>query len=70
MTEQPNKTGFFTALFSIMAAAFGVQKSKNMERDLNATNPVMYVIAALIFVACFIGVILVVVKLVVPDHLS
>lgn len=70
MTEQRNKTGFFTALFSIMAAAFGVQKRKNMERDLSATNPIVYVIAALIFVTCFIGVILLVVKLVTPVHLT
>lgn len=64
-----NKTGFFTALLSIMAGAFGVQKSKNMERDLNATNPVVYVVAALVFVCIFIASIALVVSLVVPDKL-
>jgi len=68
MTKQnKNKTGFFTALLSIMAAAFGVQKQKNMERDLEAPNPMVYVIAALVFVALFIGGILLVVNLVVPS---
>jgi uncharacterized membrane protein YidH (DUF202 family) len=68
--KQNNKTGFFTALLSIMAAAFGVQKSKNMERDLNATNPIVYVVAAIVFVAIFIAAIILVVSLVVPENLQ
>ena len=70
MDNNKNKVGFLTALLSIMAAAFGVQKSKNMERDLNATNPVVYVLAALVFVAIFIAAIAIVVSLVVPDRLA
>ncbi|MFY0642509.1 MAG: DUF2970 domain-containing protein [Bermanella sp.] len=68
--KQNNKTGFLTALLSIMAAAFGVQKSKNMERDLNATNPVIYVVAAIVFVSIFIAAIILVVSLVVPENLK
>ena len=68
--KQNNKTGFFTALLSIMAAAFGVQKSKNMERDLNATNPIVYVVAAIVFVAIFLAAIILVVSLVVPENLQ
>lgn len=52
-----------------MAAAFGVQKRKNMERDLNASNPLVYIVAALIFVSIFIGGILLVVTFVIPEHL-
>ncbi|MGR6872679.1 DUF2970 domain-containing protein [Pseudomonas sp. HK3] len=70
MNNNKNKVSFLTALLSIMAAAFGVQKSKNMERDLNATNPVVYVLAALVFVAIFIAAIAIVVSLVVPDRLA
>ena len=70
MDENKNKTPFLTALLSIMAGAFGVQKSKNMERDLNATNPVVYVVAALVFVAIFIAAIVLVVSLVVPERLQ
>ena len=62
-----NKTGFFAALLSIMAAAFGVQKRKNMERDLNASNPVTYVVAAIVFLAIFITSIALVVSWVVPS---
>ena len=65
-----NKVGFFTALHSIMAAAFGVQKRQNMERDLKATNPMIYVIAAIAFVLIFIGAIIMVVSLVVPSNLQ
>jgi hypothetical protein len=70
MNNNKKKVSFLTALLSIMAAAFGVQKSKNMERDLNATNPVVYVLAALVFVAIFIAAIAIVVSLVVPDRLA
>lgn len=70
MEDKQNKIGFFTALLSIMAAAFGVQKSKNMQRDLNATNPIVYVAAALVFVAIFIAAIAAVVIIVVPEHLT
>ncbi len=70
MEDKSKKIGLITALLSIMAAAFGVQKRRNMERDLNATNPIVYVVAALIFVICFIAAILVVVNLVIPEHLT
>lgn len=68
--DNKNKVGFFTALLSIMAAAFGVQKSQNMERDLNATNPIVYVVAAIVFVGIFIAAIILVVSLVVPANLQ
>lgn len=65
-SSEKKKVGFFTAFLSILAAAFGVQKQKNMERDLQAPNPMVYVFAALAFVILFIGGILLVVKSVVP----
>jgi len=67
MSKSP--VSFLSALLSVLAAAFGVQKRKNMERDLNASNPLVYVVAALIFVTLFIGGILLVVNWVVPSHL-
>lgn len=69
MDNQPakKKVGFFTALLSVMAAAFGVQKKQNMERDLNAANPLTYVAAALVFLAIFIASIALVVSWVVPN---
>ncbi len=70
MKDNKNNIQFFTALLSVMAAAFGVQKRKNMQRDLQAPNPVVYVIAALVFVLLFIGAITAVVIMVVPEHLT
>lgn len=65
MNNKNKKVGLLTALLSIMAGAIGVQKRKNMERDLNAANPYIYVLAALIFVSLFIAGIITVVSLVV-----
>lgn len=67
--QNKKPVSFWSALLSIMAAAFGVQKRKNMERDLNASNPLVYIVAALIFVSIFIGGILLVVTFVIPEHL-
>ena len=65
MDDKNKKIGLLTALFRVMAGAIGVQKRKNMERDLNASNPYIYVLAALIFVGVFIAGIITVVNLVV-----
>lgn len=67
MDKQPKKVTFIAALISIMAGAIGVQKRENMERDLNSNNPLIYVIAALLFLAIFIGSVVFVVSIVVPD---
>ncbi len=66
---QPNKktVSFIKAVLSVLSAAIGVQKRENMERDLNASNPKVYVIAGLIFLILFIGSIYTVVQLVIPS---
>jgi len=67
MTPQNKKSvSFLKALLSVFSAAIGVQKHKNMERDLNASNPITYVIAGLVFLVIFVGSIVAVVNLVVP----
>ena len=67
MAQQPKKSvSFLKALLSIFSAAIGVQKHKNMERDLNASNPTVSVIAGLVFLVIFVGSIVAVVNLVVP----
>lgn len=66
--EDPKKpVGFLTALLSIMAAAIGIQKRKNMERDLSASNPIVFIFAAILFLALFIGSIVFVVSWVTPS---
>jgi len=64
--KQHNTISLLTALISVFRAAFGVQKRENMERDLNATNPKVFILAALIFTSLFIGTLLIVVNSVIP----
>lgn len=66
MNKPKQRTGFFTALGSIMAAAIGIQKRENMERDLNANNPIIFVVAGIVFLILFISSLLLVVNLVTP----
>ena len=49
---------------SVLAAAIGVQSSKNRERDFNHGNPVVFIVAGLIFTLIFVLTILLVVYLV------
>jgi hypothetical protein len=51
---------------SVLAAAFGVQSRKNSERDFTKGNPVVFVIAGLIFTILFIMTIIGVVSIVIP----
>ena len=64
--KKNNPISLLTALISVFRAAFGVQKRENMERDLNATNPKVFILAALIFTSLFIGTLLIVVNSVIP----
>lgn len=66
MDDKPQKVSFWTALFSIMAAALGVQKRKNMERDLKTTNPLVFVFAGILFLTIFVGSVIFVVSMVAP----
>ncbi len=49
---------------SVIAAAFGVQNSKNRERDFSRGNPLVFIMAGLIFTILFILTIVGVVYLV------
>ena len=52
------------AIFSILAAMFGVQSSKNSERDLSSGKFKQYIAAAILGVLFFIGSIYLLVKIV------
>ncbi len=56
--------GFLDVMLSVMAAAFGVQNSKNRERDFTHGNPLAFIAAGLIFTLLFILTIVGVVNLV------
>jgi len=61
------KVNMFSILQSVLAAAIGVQSEQNRQRDFKHGKPIYYIIAGLIFVALFIGVIVTVVQMVLPD---
>ncbi len=58
-TDEP---GFGSIVMSTLAAAFGVQSSKNRERDFVKGNFKAYVVSGLIFTVLFITTIVMLVK--------
>ncbi|MEX1665871.1 DUF2970 domain-containing protein [Zhongshania arctica] len=66
--EQPEdkvkKPGMMAVIGSVISAAFGVQSSKNRERDFTHGKFRNYVITAIIFVGIFIASVFTVVQIV------
>jgi hypothetical protein len=62
--EQQKPPSILEVAFSVMAAAFGVQNSKNRERDFTTGNPVVFIAAGLIFTILFVLAIIGVVNLI------
>ena len=58
---------FAQVVQSVAAAMFGVQSSKARQRDFTRGKPLHYIVVGLLMVAAFIGVILLVVKLVLKN---
>lgn len=65
MSEQDKQPpSLWQVAHSVMAALFGVQSSKNYQRDFQYGKPSQYIILGLIAVVIFIGTIIGVVNLV------
>ena len=63
--DKENKTPGLGALIgSVFAAAFGVQSSKNQERDFKHGKARVFIISGIIFTLLFMGTVFTVVKLV------
>lgn len=60
------KTSFFATLTAVAWSFIGLRRTKDYERDVTGLNPVYVIIAGLIGVAIFIGVLIMIVHLVVP----
>lgn len=60
--SKKDEPGFGSIVLSTLAAAFGVQSSKNRERDFVKGNFKAYVVSGLIFVVLFISSITMLVK--------
>jgi hypothetical protein len=65
--EQQKPPSILEVVFSVFAAAFGVQNSKNSERDFTTGNPIVFIVAGLIFTILFVMTIIGVVSLVLGD---
>lgn len=70
MTEpkqtQRQHASFLYAMRAVFWSFFGLRRKSDFDTDSARLNPVHIVIAGLIGVACFIGLLVTVVKLVVP----
>ena len=62
--EDQQEPGFMEVTMSVLAAAIGVQNSKNRERDFTRGNPLVFIAAGLIFTVLFVLTIVGVVYLV------
>lgn len=62
--KNPGKPGFFSIVRSTLAAAIGVQSSKNRERDFSQGSPLPFIVAGIIFTVLFILTVVTVVHLV------
>lgn len=62
--RKPKKMSFLATLGAVFWSFVGLRRRTDYERDVTGLNPVYVVIAALIGVAIFIGILLTVVSLV------
>lgn len=63
--NQPTPPNFLAVMGSVIAAAFGVQSSKNRLRDFQGGSPVPFIIGGIVFTLLFILAIVTVVHWVV-----
>lgn len=64
MSESENNVSLFKVVLSVMAAMFGVQTSKNRDRDFAKGRPAAYIIVGLVMTVLFILTLWLVVKFV------
>jgi hypothetical protein len=64
-TEEGREPGFWEVVMSVLAAALGVQTSKNRERDFTKGNPLVFIAAGLIFTILFVLTLIGVVNLII-----
>jgi hypothetical protein len=62
--EEKKSPSILKVVFSVIAAAFGVQSSKNSERDFTTGNLLVFIAVGLIFTILFIMTLIGVVSLI------
>jgi len=63
MSKNNQDPTMFQVLKSVIAAMFGVQNSKNRDRDFTHGNPVVFILAGILLTAGFVGGVILLVKL-------
>jgi len=63
----PKKLNSLQVVASVMAAAFGVQSSKNRERDFKEGKFGTFIVAGIVFTALFVGTVYLVVTTVLEN---
>lgn len=63
-TGSPRRLGPLQVVASVLAAALGVQSSRNRERDFRHGSPAVFIAAGIVFTVLFIGGVALVVNLV------
>jgi len=61
-------TGFINTFKSALAAAFGVQSSKNRERDFKHGKPIHFIVAGVLLTLIFLTIIGLAVKLMISTN--
>jgi hypothetical protein len=64
MNDKEKEIGLFKVVLSVLAAMFGVQSSKNRERDFAKGRPAAYIIVGIVMTLLFILTLWMVVKIV------
>jgi hypothetical protein len=62
--QAPQPPTFWQMLHSVLAAAFGVQSSKNRARDFSQGKPSQFIMLGLLYTLCFVLTVFGLVKLV------
>jgi len=70
MSDNEKEISLFRVVLSVVAAMFGVQSSKNRERDFAKGRPAAYIIVGLIMTLLFILTIWTVVSFVISNVTS
>ena len=62
--QTPKKPNILQVAASVLAAGFGVQSSKNRERDFKQGDHKVFIVAGIVFTLLFIGAVFLVVQIV------
>lgn len=62
--QKPGKPGLFSIVRSTLAAAIGIQSSRNREQDFHHGSVKAFVIAGILFTVLFVGTIIAIASLV------